>query len=272
VRTLRPISSFLSLSAALPFPIPALAAVILLLPVGTAWAAKTAEDFVGPATVQPLPDAGQKPPAKAAGAAKPAAAAPAAKASAPAPAAKMPSGKPPARMNLDTARIHATYLDGDFEQAIRLLEAALKSKKTMNHADSVFIYKHLGVMYAATPATREKGRYYMLQLISIEPTAKILDMYASDMIYLIFRNVQEEFETRHGKPAIASPADTVPPPVASVPKETAPAQPVARQAGQRKGTLYWVTGGAVVAAGTAGLLFILLDNPKPKKHNIVLDE
>jgi hypothetical protein len=36
--------------------------------------------------------------------------------------------------------------------------------------------------------------------------------------------------------------------------------------------LYWVTGGAVVAAGTAGLLFILLDNPKPKKHNIVLDE
>ena len=94
---------------------------------------------------------------------------------------------------LDTARIHGRYLDGDFDQAIHALEGALKGRKPLSHADSIFIFKHLGVMYAASPATREKGRYYMLQLISIEPTARILDMYASDMIYLIFRNIQEEY-------------------------------------------------------------------------------
>jgi hypothetical protein len=245
----------------------AIMAVFALLAGPVSAAAKTAEEFVGPPSGQPIPnDSAQKPPAK--GGAK--AAAPA---KAGATAAKPLPAKPAAnRPALDTAKLHATYLDGDFEQAIRTMEAALKSKKPLSHGDSVFIFKHLGVMYAATPATREKGRYYMAQLIYVEPTAKILDMYASDMIYLIFRNVQEEFE--HKYPQVAKPApvvvDTVPKPVAAPAPAPAPA-PVARQSSKSK-TLYWVTGGAVVAAGTAGLLFVLLDNPKPKKHNIVFPE
>ncbi len=170
---------------------------------------------------------------------------------------------------MDTAKLHATYLDGDFDQAIKVMERALKSKQPLTHGDSVFIFKHLGVMYAATPATREKGRYYMAQLIYIEPTAKILDMYASDMIDLIFRKVQEEFENKHPsafkQPAPA--ADTTPKPVAAVPDTVPAVRPKAKSR-----TLYWVTGGAVVVAGTAGLLYVLLDDPKPKKHNIVVPE
>ena len=177
--------------------------------------------------------------------------------------------KPAARkMAMDTSKLHATYLDGDFDQAIKSMETALKSRKTLTHADSVFIFKHLGVMYAATPATREKGRFYMAQLIYIEPTAKILDMYASDMIYLIFRNVQEEVETKH-------PLATQPEPAL----DTAPAapspQPVAATAAspsRKSRAKYWITGGAVVTAGAVGLIYVLLDDPKPKRHNIVVSE
>ena len=169
---------------------------------------------------------------------------------------------------LDTAKIHLVYLDGDFDQATKALENHFKAKLPMSHSDSIFAFKHLGVMYAANAATREKGRYYMYQLINIEPTAKILDMYASDMIYLIFRNVQEDYElrrNRNAKPVVAAePAE--PQPVAPVP---APA-PVATAAPARSRTAYWLTGGAVLAVGTAGLLFILLDNPKPKTHTIVV--
>ncbi len=255
-------------------------------------AQKSAEDFVGPATVKPLSgDSAQKAPAKGSpkspATAATATAAPAPKGSTPAPAtaaktpppapAGTPAGKPASsktgsRLILDTAHVHTVYLDGDFDQAIRILDGALKSRKSLTHGDSVFIFKHLGVIYAATPSTREKGRYYMLQLISIEPTAKILDMYASDMIYLIYRNVQEEFETKHGKsvPLVAA-VDTVPAPAPIAPQDTAPAPKTAKQAGGHN-TLYWVTGGTVVAAGAAGLLFILLDSPKPKKHNITLPE
>jgi hypothetical protein len=218
---------------------------------------KTPEEFVAQSPAVDTSKAATKP------SAKPVAAKPAAKI----------APKAVAKPAIDTARIHAGYLDGDFDQAIRTLETALKGRKPLSHADSVFAFKHLGVMYAATPATREKGRFYMLQLISIEPTARILDMYASDMIYLIFRNVQEEYENKHAKVAAAAPLVDTTPPAADLSDSTPASVPAAAPVKPaRNRTLYWVAGGAAITAGAAGLLFILLDNPQPKKRNIVLTE
>ncbi|MDQ3001780.1 MAG: hypothetical protein M3Y08_11035 [Fibrobacterota bacterium] len=239
---------------------------------------KSPEDFLGSAPLSP-PGTSKIGTVPAKPAADPATSAPGPSASKPAPAptakaSAVPVTKPATpRVAMDTAKLHATYLDGDFDQAIKSMEGALKNKKIpLTHTDSVFIFKHLGVMYAATPATREKGRYYMAQLIYIEPTAKILDMYASDMIYLIFRKVQEEFENKHGKVAkVPAPSvDTTPKP--AEPALAAAPTPAAPAARQKSKTLYWVTGGAVVAVGAAGLLYILLDNPEPKTHNIVVQE
>ncbi len=261
---------------------------------GSIAAAKSPEDFVGSTAPATAPAASPaKAPAKASPSSAAAAPAPKAAAAAPAPkpaatastpvssapvpasrasASPKPASRPvPAKLAMDTAKLHATYLDGDFDQAIHVMESALKNKKNpITHADSVFIFKHLGVMYAATPATREKGRYYMAQLIYIEPTAKILDMYASDMIYLIFRNVQEEFANKH--PNVANPVaavDTTPKPVV----ETRPAPvPVAQAASPRRNKAYWITGGAVVAVGAIGLVYVLMDSPEPKRHSIVVAE
>jgi hypothetical protein len=87
-------------------------------------------------------------------------------------------------------------MDGEFEAAITMLEDNLKETRQYQHDDSVFIYKHLGVMYAAQYETREKGKYYMFRLLQVEPSAKIMDMYASDMIYMIFKNIQEEYQQK----------------------------------------------------------------------------
>jgi hypothetical protein len=100
---------------------------------------------------------------------------------------------------IDTNLIRKLYMDGDFDPASEILEKELKSDFTLNHTDSVFIYKHLGVMYAARYETRERGKMYMHQLLMTEPTAKIMDMYASDMIYMIFKNIQDEFETNRAR-------------------------------------------------------------------------
>lgn len=119
--------------------------------------------------------------------------------------AKPPSAKPSdpvgtedARLSapprVDSAKVHRLYLDGEFDAAIAMLEDNLKETRQYRHGDSVFIFKHLGVMYAAQYETREKGKYFMHKLLSVEPTARIMDMYASDMIYMIFKNIQEEFE------------------------------------------------------------------------------
>lgn len=148
---------------------------------------------------------------------------------------------------LDTAGIRKLYLDGDFDEAIELLTASYKEKRFLNHNDSVFIFKHLGVMYAANYETREKGKYFMHQLLFIEPTAKIMDMYASDMIYMIFKNIQDEFISSRSKPE----GVTVPTKEDKIGKSKNP----------NYAKYVWMGVGAVLVGGSAVYL-LLSDNPK----------
>lgn len=128
----------------------------------------------------------------------------------------VPGSRPSALESLDTAEVRKLYMEGEFDQAIGILEVWLREKTNYSHTDSVFVFKHLGVMYSADYESREKGKYYMLQLLNVEPTAKILDMYASDMIYMIFKNIQDEFEANRMKGRrlerpLASSSDTLAP-------------------------------------------------------------
>jgi hypothetical protein len=186
----------------------------------------------------------------------------------------------------DSAAVHALYVDGDFDQAIAILEGDVREKRLRNHADSVFAFKHLGVMYAAQEATREKGKYYMLQLLYVEPTARIMDMYASDMIYMIFRNIQEEFSHDPGRhrppPGSKSPAleaegegrDAAPQAAAGTARAEPKPAPRAPESGAvaapKSHRLYWFAGGAVlVGAGVAA--YYLMSAPSPVKEFYVVE-
>jgi hypothetical protein len=162
--------------------------------------------------------------------------------------------------NLDSATIHKYYLDGDFEEAIAILETGLKEKRPFNHNDSVFIFKHLGVMYAAQYETREKGKFYMHQLLMTEPTAKIMDMYASDMIYMIFKNIQDEFESNRMRIADADDAANGNSQAHSNGKDPARQKNEARISSGN--TALWVGATAVAAVAVGiGAYFILSDEP-----------
>jgi hypothetical protein len=124
-----------------------------------------------------------------------------------------------------------------------------------SHEDSVFLFKHLGVMHAAKYETREKGKHYMVKLLEVEPTAKILDMYASDMIYMIFKNIKDELDAT--RPQLAEPSR----------KQGPKAAPEGRP-----GTYAWVgwTAGVAAAAGGIALAVHLLSEEESKgKENIV---
>ncbi len=165
----------------------------------------------------------------------------------------------------DTVAIHAMYLDGDFDKATVIIEKALNSKQPLHHGDSVFAFKHLGVMDAAQQSTREKGKYYMVQLLNLEPTAKILDMYASDMIYMIFKNIKEEFDESQMRLRRAEAhvqgnrnTTTIAPPDSTT-KKNPPAQE-AKSAGHSH--LYWI-GGAGAAILGVGVVAYMLEKPSP---------
>ncbi|MBW8887629.1 MAG: hypothetical protein JF616_07715 [Fibrobacteres bacterium] len=165
---------------------------------------------------------------------------------------------------LDSARVHTLYVEGEFDQAINVLEANLRDTRQYNHNDSVFIYKHLGVMYAASDATREKGRYYMHRLLLVEPTAKIMDMYASDMIYMIFKNIQEEYAETHEHSAQPDSGDAMLR-VSGRPHEPESHEPAAaREEPKKSGSGYvWLGAAAVAVAASAATLYYLAEE-KPK--------
>lgn len=183
-------------------------------------------------------------------------------------AASAKAAAPAPEPALDTANVRKLYQDGDFDQAIEILAAALKDGKVNDHSDSVFVFKHLGVMYAANAATRERGKYYMLQLLLIEPGARIMDMYASDMIYMIFKNIQEElvsaqlkYKRAEGHVAGNGAASGNGAIDANPPADKPPAD--RPKSGGRK-THYWVgvTGALVVLTGV-GVAAYFLSEPKP---------
>jgi hypothetical protein len=113
------------------------------------------------------------------------------------PAPAKPGTAPAAQGSiLDQKAVHNAYNEGDFEKVTNLIEAYGKAHKTYSRADSIFIAKHLAVVYSANPQTREKGKYYMYRLLEMLPSAELVDMFVSDEIDRIFEKVRKEFVAR----------------------------------------------------------------------------
>jgi hypothetical protein len=169
-------------------------------------------------------------------------------------------------LRVDTSKVHRLYMDGEFDPAIALLEDYLKEPRQYGHNDSVFIFKHLGVMYAARYETREKGKYYMHRLLEVEPTARIMDMYASDMIYMIFKNIQEEY--MQNNPSTAYAADDSKP--RRSPRRAPEREPEPRpergtaKFEEKSSGKKWIWAGAAALTVAAGVGAYVLMNDEPK--------
>ena len=115
-------------------------------------------------------------------------------------AAQTPASAAPAASKaavaLNQKDIHAAYNEGDFDKVTALIDAFNKANKTCSRTDSIFIAKHLAVVYSANPQTREKGKYYMYRLLEMMPSAELVDMFVSDEIDRIFDKVRREFLSR----------------------------------------------------------------------------
>ncbi len=106
---------------------------------------------------------------------------------------------------LDQEAVHAVYLDGDLDQARKTLEGYRDENPEPPFGERLFIAKHLGVIYAARPDTREKAKTFFRELLTLDAGAKIVDMYPSDEILKLFRGIEEEMiadgSTAQGEPA-----------------------------------------------------------------------
>lgn len=182
---------------------------------------------------------------------------------------------------LDQKRIHTEYNEGNFDRVIASLEAFIGRNETYSQEDSIFIAKHLAVVYSANPETREKGKYYMHRLLALLPSAKLIDMYVSDEIERIFDKVREEFVARQKAFGVDSSRISVPGAAPSTPRSVQ-ADPLSGKdrkpagsdpdASRRKRNLkpfYFAAGGAVLVA--AGVTTYLLAGDSPEKTERIYD-
>jgi hypothetical protein len=174
---------------------------------------------------------------------------------------------------LEQKKIHSDYNEGNFESVITALEGFMRRNKTYAHGDSVFIAKHLAVVYSANPATREKGKYYMYRLLELLPSAKLVDMYVSDEIDRIFDKVREEFLARQEAFGVDSAQ-------ISLPEKRAPARDSASPGGQpglraRKQpgmkSAYWIAGGAAALAAAIVAIHMAEERETDDKTLVVRD-
>lgn len=148
---------------------------------------------------------------------------------------------------LDKAAISKSYFEGDFSRILPPLETwrqGLAENKTRD--DSIFVIKYLSVIYAANPATKEKSKSFMFQLLSLAPTIEILDMYASDEIERMFHTVKTEFKERNQYVKTHD----------ELGKEKVPSMTKAPENRSSK-WVWWTAGGIGLAATAIGAYFLL---------------
>ncbi len=180
---------------------------------------------------------------------------------------------------LNQKEIHAAYNEGDFDKVLLLIGDFNHANKACSRADSIFISKHLAVVYSANPQTREKGKYFMYRLLEMMPSAELVDMFVSDEIDRIFDKVRKEFVSKQrgfgvDSSQISSPEKASTGSAASS-KQTAAAQSPSGSGARSvrpepdsfwKRNAFWIAGGTGVAiAGVAAVLIYYSDSPPPTK-------
>ncbi len=193
-----------------------------------------------------------------------------------------------AQVTLDTAAVHDLYNDGDFDKVLSALEPHLQAKTPISREESVFVFKHLGVIFSKDASTREKGKYCFRKLFDLDPKAQILDMYATDDIYAVFRTVHDEWALSH--PEFAKTESSVTPQPQAIPQQTpstvSAVQPATSQtkplpqqtkpaqasAGKQTDWKIWsIAGGAAVVTAGVAAWFLLSQSPEKTTTTLVID-
>ena len=179
--------------------------------------------------------------------------------------------------SIDQEAIHHAYTEGDFDAVLKLTGPFTNGNGSFSRSDSVFVFKHLAVVYTANPKTREKGKYYMYRMLEMLPSAELVDMFVSDEVDRIFDKVRKEFKMRQKNFGVDTALISLPEKAPAAGLSAAAATPApgtgpADAKPKRKGVdpmWYWVAGGAVAAgAGLAAVLLMQPDEAEGKTYVI----
>jgi hypothetical protein len=177
---------------------------------------------------------------------------------------------------LDQHAIHEDYNNGDFDKVLADIEKVTAGSPSFSRSDSIFIAKHLAVVYTANPQTREKGKHYMHRLLELMPSADLVDMFVGDEVDRIFEKVRKEYMLRQvgfgvdttkvslpERPGAVKSVAPKPPRSASRATSASASQPF----WMRRNV--WIIGGAGIAVVGAVTAYVLAsDEPKVESISV----
>lgn len=166
--------------------------------------------------------------------------------------------------SLDKEAISKSYFEGDFGRVLPPLETyRLSFPSTATREDSIFVYKYLSVIYAADSSTKAKAESYMVQLVKLMPTIELIDLYISDNIQAIFKNVKENYLKQQKyvreHDIYGHPSD---PPK---PNRESNSSPESAKVGKSSNAIWWTAGGVAAAAIAGGIIYFVLNDEKPSE-------
>lgn len=164
---------------------------------------------------------------------------------------------------LDKEAISHAYFEGDFSRVLPPLEMVRQTfPANSTRDDSIFVYKFLAVVYAADSTTRPKAESYMVQLLRLMPTIEIVDMYISDNIHAIFKDVKQKYLEQQ---KYVREHDSLGRPLKD---STDGKQSPRRRSSSR--WIGWALGGVGTAAAAATAYYVMDNEPKTKTDRVVL--
>jgi hypothetical protein len=178
------------------------------------------------------------------------------------------------KLRLDV--LNKAFMESDWDNVTRELEAFLKSKKpeALPVHDRVAAYKYLGTIYAADTLTRSRAEADFFLLLDLSPDIEIADLYVSNSINDFFQEIkrkhkaQKDYESKFD--SFGFPKQAVAQPKAGPAGDPAKAgKPVPKPAQIRESGghawVWWATGTLVMAAvGT--YLYLSYEEPPPNKR------
>lgn len=168
----------------------------------------------------------------------------------------IPSGTKPKADRLDTAGLRKQYLEGEFAKVTDSLESwrALGSVGTRH--DSVFAYRHLGIIYATSEASRVRAESFMNLLLRLEPDIEILDPYVSAKVDVIWDQVRQRNAKVTGRPLSDRQANLEPSANRGNADGKTWPQKTPSEVGTKNGFPWlWTMGGALVVGGIVAFYF-----------------
>lgn len=161
-----------------------------------------------------------------------------------------------AKAPLDTVLIRNYYLDAEFIKVVDSLESWRKNGSVGTHADSVFAYRHLGIVYASEEWTHNRSESYLNLLLRLEPQTDVLDPFISPSVESFWESVKARSRRLLG---VSSPDD------AKKPASGRDGKAASLKADKGGFPWFWTLAGTAVVGGAVA--YYLLNQEPPSGAN-----